>query len=103
MASGRLRALLHAQQAHATRNATAQQPLLHVAPPRECNTQQLATGRAAEVRRLIEAIATANASYWTPADVEEACRIALGDLDSALECFRAIAEGYGLTVSREWR
>lgn len=40
MASGRLRALLHAQQAHATRNATAQQALLHVAPPRECKTQQ---------------------------------------------------------------
>ena len=37
---GRLRALIHAQQTHATRNATAQQPLLHVAPPRECNTQQ---------------------------------------------------------------
>jgi len=40
MAGGRLRALLHAQHAHATRNATAQQSLLHVAPPRECNTQQ---------------------------------------------------------------
>ena len=40
MASGRLRTLLYAQQAHATRNATAQQPLLHVAHPRECNTQQ---------------------------------------------------------------
>ena len=45
MASGRLRALLHAQSAHATRNATAQQPLLRVAHPGECNTQQLAGGR----------------------------------------------------------
>lgn len=38
---GRLRTLLHAQQVTATRNATAQQPVLHVAHPRECNTQQL--------------------------------------------------------------
>ena len=38
---GRLRALLHAQQTSATRNATAQRPLLRVARPRECDTQQL--------------------------------------------------------------
>lgn len=41
---GRLKALvLHAQQTHATRDATAQQGLLHVAPPRECDTQQSRT------------------------------------------------------------
>lgn len=55
MASGRLRALLHAQQGHATRNATVQQPLLHVATPRECNTQRSAAGEqsdpGAEARR----------------------------------------------------
>lgn len=49
MASGRLRALLHAQQAHATRNATAQQPLLHVAHPRECNTQHAPNANLAAV------------------------------------------------------
>jgi hypothetical protein len=97
MANGRLRALLHAQQGLATRNATTQQPLLHVAPPRECNTQQAPSGRAGEVRRLIEAVAAANGAYWKPSDVEEAYRIALGDLDSALECFRALAMDYGLT------
>lgn len=36
---GRLRALLHAQPAHATRNATAQPDELQVARPRECNAQ----------------------------------------------------------------
>lgn len=36
---GRLRALLHAQPAHATRNATAQPGELQVAHPRECNAQ----------------------------------------------------------------
>lgn len=58
--------------------------------------QQPTDRRALEVRRLIEAIALANASYWKPADVEEAYRIALCDLDRALECFRAIAESYGI-------
>lgn len=48
MAAGRLRALLHAQHADATRNATAQQlTVLHVVPLGECNTQQT----AAEARR----------------------------------------------------
>jgi len=53
--------LLHAQQAHATRNATAQQPLLHVAPPRVCNTQQEgASGPAEDRRRRLLAKLAAN-------------------------------------------
>ena len=36
---GRLKALLHAQPAGATSNATAQPLQLHVAAPKECNTQ----------------------------------------------------------------
>jgi hypothetical protein len=96
MQAGRLKALLRAttdvQQATQQRNTQ----LLHVAPPRECNTQQM---RAFEVRRLITAIAKANASYWTPADVEEACVIAEADLDGALVCWRAIADDYGISLS----
>jgi hypothetical protein len=54
-----------------------------------------------EIRQLIEAIAAANSAYWKPADVEEAYRVALGDLDNALTCFRALAEDYGLEVRRQ--
>ena len=52
---------------------------------------------AAEVRRLIEAIARVS-PYWTPADVEEAVSVALTDLDNALTTFRALAERYGVEM-----
>lgn len=54
---GRLRALvLQAQQVHATPYATAQQKLLHVAPPKGCNTQQPAgEARRRQVLAMLEA------------------------------------------------
>ena len=75
---GRLRALLHVATPDATRNATAQQtpdsPLLHVAPPRECNTQQLDAlpGPAAEARILLQRLVQSEPAHWTPQDVVDA-------------------------------
>jgi hypothetical protein len=66
---------LHAQQAVATRNATVQQELLHVAHPRECNTQQ-----RAELTRLMQGYAERHA--FTKADLDEALQVATaGDVD----------------------
>jgi hypothetical protein len=49
----------------------------------------------AEIRRLVEQIASYAPSYWTPADVEEAVAIAMTDVNSALRTFRAIAGHHG--------
>ena len=81
---GRLRALLHAQQTGATRNATTQQPVLHVAHPRECNTQQ-----QAELVRLVNRVADHMGlalEYRA-----EALEIALADHVAALECYRGLS------------
>src|SRR5690242_2204811 len=55
MSAPRLKALLHAtkpaQQPAQQRNS----PLLHVAPPRECNTQQHAQDRQAKALQYLEA------------------------------------------------
>ena len=87
MASGRLKALLQTKQAGATRNATAQQPLLHVASPRECNTQQC-TEQVAELLRLVDRVALAYA--FTPEERAEAAQNALKDQIAAFECFGAL-------------
>lgn len=52
---------------------------------------------AAEVRRLIEAIAKVS-PYWTPQDVAEAVEIAQGDRDNALMTYRELAKQYRATV-----
>jgi len=81
---GRLRALvLHAQQIDATRDATAQHMVSHVAHPRECNTQQ-----RAELTRLMQAYADHHA--FTKADFDEALRVAMvGDVDGWIAYIQA--------------
>ena len=94
---GRLRALLHAQQEGATRNATAQQAVLHVARPRECDTQQPATDdQMTEFERLLTIVGPA---YNTPAEQYPIIRqTAADDIMAALECYRDITAKRGITL-----
>jgi len=90
---GRLRALvLHAQQTDATRNATTQRTVLHVAHPGECNTQQPANDgvdtlpdpaaatrqQRAELQALIDKLA-AETGCFTEGDKLQALEVALRD------------------------
>ena len=93
---GRLRALLHAQQVNATRNATAQQPLLRVAHPSKRNTQQpggdlAISEKKEELTALVNRVADHNG--FTPEQRREALEIALADHVAALGCFRLLAAG----------
>jgi hypothetical protein len=97
---GRLRALLHselhAQQPDATRNATGNGGVLHVALPRECNTQQPAANPVRELDLLIAALGPI---YSIPAEQFAVIRkAAVADLPAALECFRSLAARAGLTI-----
>ena len=99
---GRLKALaLHVQQTDATRPATVQQPVLHVAPPRECNSATSST----RLRSLEELTALVNAvaDHWqfTQEEREEALQAALNDLENALTCYRDIAAKARLTPKPE--
>lgn len=78
---GRLRAILDAQRVNATRNATAQHPVLRVAHTRECNTQQ-----TDELRELVAIIAV----DWTDDERADALAAALADPADALTCYRAL-------------
>lgn len=84
--AGRLKTLLRAQQGSATtQRNTQQERLLHVASPRECNTQQLG------VRELRSGRLAANAEHFTfspPAD-------AANDAEALLERAGIMAEGNG--------
>ena len=97
---GRLKTLLHSQlhvqQSDATRNATGNGGVLHVAHPRECNTQQPASDQAAEFERLLAAVGP---FYSTPPEQYKIIRAAAaGNFAEALECFRSLANRDGLTV-----
>ena len=67
--------------------------LLRVASPRARNTQH-APDRAAELRRLVEAIARCAPRYWKQQDVEEAVEIGSRDMDAAIKTFAAILAEY---------
>lgn len=49
---------------------------------------------AAELRRLVDAIARCAPSYWKQADIEEAVEIGSTDMDNAIQTFRAILAEY---------
>lgn len=105
---GRLRALLQAQPAHATGNATAQPDELQVAYPRECNAQLFAFAPPADPGSDREALeeraaiiadgcgmdpAQALQEACWQADRERAWRAFLRDAQSMLDAPEAAREG----------
>ncbi len=96
----RLLSLLHVAPEGATTNATAQrEKMLHVAPPRACNTQQSLTERRTEpsrtIRDLVEferLLTIVGPVYRTPAhEYAEIREVAAGDLAAALAAYRSMA------------
>jgi hypothetical protein len=93
--------MLHVAPEGATRNATAQQAeMLHVAPPRACNTQQHPANERSEpsrtIRDLVEferLLSIVAPAYDTPASQYQEIRsVAAGDIAAAISAFRIMAK-----------
>lgn len=92
--------MLHVAPEGATRNATTQlEVMLHVAPPRACNTQQHPANERNEpsrtIRDLVEferLLAIVAPAYNTPAhEYAEIRAAAAGDMAAALAAYRSMA------------
>jgi hypothetical protein len=89
----RLLNMLHVAPEGATRNATAQQAeMLHVAPPRACNTQQHPANERSEPSRTIRDLVEFERLLSIVAPAYEIRSVAAGDIAAAISAFRIMAK-----------